>query len=36
MRYIIGQIFGVLSTVCTILLPYFRKKMADSHSKHRG
>lgn len=26
MLYIIGQIFGVLSTVCTIILPYFRKK----------
>lgn len=26
MAYIIGQIFGVLSTVCTIILPFFRKK----------
>ena len=26
MGYIIGQIFGLLSTVCTIILPFFRKK----------
>lgn len=26
MAYIIGQIFGILSTVCTIILPFFRKK----------
>ncbi len=26
MGYIIGQIFGILSTVCTIILPFFKKK----------
>lgn len=26
MPYILGQIFGLLSTVCTIILPFFRKK----------
>ena len=26
MGYLIGQIFGVLSTVCTIILPFFRKR----------
>ncbi len=26
MVYILGQIFGVLSTVCTVILPFFRKK----------
>ena len=24
--YILGQIFGILSTVCTIILPFFKKK----------
>ena len=24
--YILGQIFGLMSTVCTIILPFFRKK----------
>ena len=26
MAYIIGQIFGLMSTVCTIILPFFKKK----------
>ncbi len=26
MSYILGQIFGLLSTVCTVILPFFRKK----------
>lgn len=26
MLYIIGQIFGLMSTVCTVILPFFRKK----------
>lgn len=26
MTYIIGQIFGIVSTVCTIILPFFKKK----------
>lgn len=26
MQYIIGQFFGILATVCTIILPFFRKK----------
>ena len=26
MSYIIGQIFGLLSTVCTVILPFFKKK----------
>lgn len=26
MAYMIGQIFGLLSTVCTIILPFFKKK----------
>lgn len=26
MLYIIGQIFGVLSAVCTVILPFFRRK----------
>ena len=26
MQYIIGQILGIGSTVCTIILPFFKKK----------
>jgi hypothetical protein len=26
MAYIIGQFFGLLSTICTIILPFFKKK----------
>lgn len=26
MAYILGQIFGLLSTVCTVILPFFKKK----------